>query len=62
MSDVARSAVIVLSVLLAAFGGGWLAYYIIDLMPQPDLWRASLVMASFGLIPLFVGFVLLSRV
>jgi hypothetical protein len=46
----------------AAFGGVWLAYYIADVMLRPDLWRTGLLMASFGLIPLIVGFMLVSRV
>jgi hypothetical protein len=62
MSAFARSVVIVFGVLLAALGGAWLAYYIVDVMLRPDLWRTGLIMASFGLIPLVVGLVLVSRV
>jgi hypothetical protein len=62
MSDFARRAVVVLGVLLAAFGGAWLAYFITGLTLRPDSWRVGLLMAGFGLIPLVVGFVLVSRV
>jgi hypothetical protein len=62
MSAFARSVIIVFGVLLAALGGAWLAYYIVDVMLRSDLWRTGLIMASFGLIPLVVGLVLVSRV
>jgi hypothetical protein len=56
MSAFARSVVIAFGVLLAALGGAWLAYYIVDVMLRLDLWRNGLIMASFGLIPLVVAF------
>jgi hypothetical protein len=51
----------VLGVLLAALGGGWLAYYIAGAMLQPASWQESLLIGSIGLVPLFVGVLLVSR-
>ena len=50
-----------LGVLLAALGGGWLSYYVSGAMLQPAPWQGSLLVGGLGLIPLVVGFLLVSR-
>jgi hypothetical protein len=43
-------------ILFAALGRGWLSYYVSSAVLQPASWQGSLLVSSFGRIPLFVGF------
>ena len=57
----AHTGIHLLGVLVAAFGGGWLFYHVAVAMLESDLWQKSLLLGSVGLVPLLVGFLLVSR-